>query len=134
MPWPIQVDDDVTDAPPHWDRTLLKAFKRLPEIGFLAADLEDDPKRKGEKRISLSLRTSESDPWIAQAGRLVPGATLQGSGQGHVVDIHAPDVEIAGFIIRREVEETPAFAEEGQHGEIPKAPIRSPSTSGRAAM
>ena len=32
-------------------------------------------------------------------------------------------VIIAGYIIRREVEETPAFAEEGQHGELPKAPI-----------
>jgi MFS family permease len=32
-------------------------------------------------------------------------------------------VIIAGYIIRREVEETPAFAEEGAHGEIPKAPI-----------
>ncbi len=32
-------------------------------------------------------------------------------------------VVIAGFIIRREVEETPAFAEESAHGEIPKSPI-----------
>jgi MFS family permease len=32
-------------------------------------------------------------------------------------------VIIAGWIIRREVEETPAFAEEGQHGEVPKAPV-----------
>jgi MFS family permease len=32
-------------------------------------------------------------------------------------------VVIAGYIIRREVEETPAFAEESQHGEIPKSPI-----------
>jgi len=32
-------------------------------------------------------------------------------------------VIIAGYIIRREVEETPAFAEEGAHGEIPKSPI-----------
>src|SRR3954453_17426652 len=32
-------------------------------------------------------------------------------------------VIIAGYIIRREVDETPAFAEEGQHGELPKAPI-----------
>ncbi len=30
---------------------------------------------------------------------------------------------IAGYIIRREVEETPAFAEEGQHGQIPRAPV-----------
>src|SRR5689334_3889157 len=32
-------------------------------------------------------------------------------------------VILAGYIIRREVEETPAFAEEGQHGDVPKAPI-----------
>jgi MFS family permease len=32
-------------------------------------------------------------------------------------------VVIAGYVIRREVEETPAFAEEGGHGEIPKAPV-----------
>jgi MFS family permease len=32
-------------------------------------------------------------------------------------------VIIAGYIIRREVEETPAFAEEGAHGELPKSPI-----------
>jgi MFS family permease len=32
-------------------------------------------------------------------------------------------VIIAGYIIRRQVEETPAFAEEGAHGEIPRSPI-----------
>jgi MFS family permease len=32
-------------------------------------------------------------------------------------------VIIAGYIIRREVDETPAFTEEGAHGEIPQAPI-----------
>jgi MFS family permease len=32
-------------------------------------------------------------------------------------------VVIAGYIIRREVEETPAFTEEGAHGEIPGSPI-----------
>ena len=32
-------------------------------------------------------------------------------------------VIIAGYIIRREVEETPAFAEEGEHHEVPRAPI-----------
>src|SRR5206468_597005 len=30
---------------------------------------------------------------------------------------------IAGYIIRREVEETPAFAEEGAHGQLPQSPI-----------
>lgn len=32
-------------------------------------------------------------------------------------------VIIAGYIIRREVSETPAFAEESEHGAVPKAPI-----------
>ena len=32
-------------------------------------------------------------------------------------------VIIAGYIIRREVEETPAFSEEGEHGAVPRAPI-----------
>ncbi len=32
-------------------------------------------------------------------------------------------VIIAGYIIRREVDETPAFAEEGEHGAVPHAPI-----------
>jgi len=32
-------------------------------------------------------------------------------------------VLVAGYIIRREVEETPAFAEEQAHREIPKAPV-----------
>jgi MFS family permease len=32
-------------------------------------------------------------------------------------------VIVAGYIIRREVEETPAFSEEGKQGEIPRSPI-----------
>nr|WP_294551482.1 MFS transporter [uncultured Rhodopila sp.] len=32
-------------------------------------------------------------------------------------------VIVAGYIIRREVDETPAFAEEGQHHAVPRAPI-----------
>jgi GT2 family glycosyltransferase len=42
-PYFVELDDDVTDAPADWDRTLLEAFVRLPDIGFLAADLENDP-------------------------------------------------------------------------------------------
>jgi GT2 family glycosyltransferase len=42
-PYLIELDDDVVDAPAGWDQTMLDAFKRLPDIGFLAADLEDDP-------------------------------------------------------------------------------------------
>ena len=39
----VELDDDVVEAPANWDATLLAAFRRLPTIGFLAADLEDDP-------------------------------------------------------------------------------------------
>src|ERR1700740_320641 len=42
-PYLVELDDDVVEAPAGWDAMLLDAFKRLPEIGFLAADLEDDP-------------------------------------------------------------------------------------------
>jgi GT2 family glycosyltransferase len=42
-PYLIELDDDVVNAPENWDATMLDAFKRLPRIGFLAADLEDDP-------------------------------------------------------------------------------------------
>lgn len=39
----VEVDDDIIDAPEGWDATLLEAFRRLPDIGFLAANLVDDP-------------------------------------------------------------------------------------------
>jgi GT2 family glycosyltransferase len=42
-PYLIEIDDDVTNAPAEWDRQLRDAFVKLPEVGFLAADLEDDP-------------------------------------------------------------------------------------------
>ena len=39
----IEVDDDIIDAPPDWDRRLRDAFVRLPDVGFLAANLVDNP-------------------------------------------------------------------------------------------
>jgi GT2 family glycosyltransferase len=39
----VELDDDVVEAPQGWDATLLAAYRRLPTVGFLAADLEDDP-------------------------------------------------------------------------------------------
>jgi GT2 family glycosyltransferase len=38
----VTLGDDIIDAPEHWDQTLLDAFRRLPTIGFLAADFVDD--------------------------------------------------------------------------------------------
>jgi GT2 family glycosyltransferase len=38
----VELDDDLIGAPEGWDRTLLEAFERLPDIGYLAADVVDD--------------------------------------------------------------------------------------------
>jgi MFS family permease len=43
-------------------------------------------------------------------------------------------VIIAGYIIRRNVDETPAFAEEGAHGEVPRAPIIQAFSESKADM
>jgi GT2 family glycosyltransferase len=42
-PYLIELDDDIIDAPPDWDRALLEAYRRLPTVGFLAANLVDNP-------------------------------------------------------------------------------------------
>jgi GT2 family glycosyltransferase len=40
----VELDDDVVDAPIHWDAKLLAAFRALPRMGFLASGLVDDPR------------------------------------------------------------------------------------------
>jgi GT2 family glycosyltransferase len=47
----IELDDDVVEAPHHWDETLLQAFLRLPKIGFLSASLVDDPNDSASQYI-----------------------------------------------------------------------------------
>lgn len=42
-PYLIEIDDDVVAAPAAWDKTMRDAFIALPDVGFLAADLENDP-------------------------------------------------------------------------------------------
>ena len=39
----IEVDDDVIDAPPDWDRALVESYMRLPDLGYLAANLAPNP-------------------------------------------------------------------------------------------
>lgn len=40
----LELDDDVIDAPQDWDLRLLEAFRQLPKMGFLAANVIDDGK------------------------------------------------------------------------------------------
>lgn len=42
-PFMVELDDDIVDAPDGWDASLRDAYLRLPDVGFLAADLVDDP-------------------------------------------------------------------------------------------
>jgi glycosyltransferase involved in cell wall biosynthesis len=42
-PYLIELDDDVVSAPEDWDAVLLDAFRTLPRMGYLAANLADDP-------------------------------------------------------------------------------------------
>jgi len=39
----IELDDDIVEAPPDWDKTLLDAYRTLPRIGRLGANLAYDP-------------------------------------------------------------------------------------------
>jgi GT2 family glycosyltransferase len=42
-PYLIELDDDVVSAPEDWDAVLLDAFRTLPRMGYLAANLANDP-------------------------------------------------------------------------------------------
>jgi GT2 family glycosyltransferase len=42
-PYLIELDDDIVEAPPGWDETLLDAYLRLGQFGFLAASIAYDP-------------------------------------------------------------------------------------------
>jgi GT2 family glycosyltransferase len=41
-PYIVEVDDDVIEAPQGWDAILLDAFLKIPQIGYLVADLKED--------------------------------------------------------------------------------------------
>lgn len=47
----VELDDDVVEAPPGWDETLLDAFLRIPKMGYLAASLVDDPNDSASQYI-----------------------------------------------------------------------------------
>ena len=42
-PMIVALDEDVVDAPPRWDEALLDAFGKLPSVGFLVANLAENP-------------------------------------------------------------------------------------------
>jgi GT2 family glycosyltransferase len=67
----VELDDDVVEAPPRWDETLLDAFLRIPKMGYLAANLVDDPNDSASQYIKY-LREQRS----AYTRREIEGITI----------------------------------------------------------
>jgi GT2 family glycosyltransferase len=88
----IELDDDVTDAPQDWDATLQRAFEKLPSIGFLAADLEDDPNDTAS-HIRHHVRPDEYRPEEQNGVRLLVGPT----GGGCAITSRAINDLVGGF-------------------------------------
>jgi GT2 family glycosyltransferase len=47
----VQLDDDVIEAPERWDEQMLDAFVRIPKMGYLSANLVDDPNDSASQYI-----------------------------------------------------------------------------------
>ena len=71
-PFIVELDDDIVDAPDEWDRILLESYERLPEVGFLAADLMDDP-NDDVSRIRHHVRANEYSPYELNGVALLDG-------------------------------------------------------------
>jgi GT2 family glycosyltransferase len=91
-PYLIELDDDVTDAPAGWDAQLLDAFKRLPEVGFLAADLEDDPNDEASQWRYIH-RAHEYTEVVHNGVRLLVGPT----GGGCAMTSRELNERVGGF-------------------------------------
>ena len=68
----VELDDDVVGAPNYWDTTMRDALRRLPTIGFLAADLEDDP-HDITSHYRHRVRPHEYKPYELNGVRLLSG-------------------------------------------------------------
>jgi GT2 family glycosyltransferase len=70
----VELDDDVVEAPEGWDAILLDAYRRLPTVGFLAADLEDDPHDLAT-HYRYRIRPHEYSETLVNGIRLLKGPT-----------------------------------------------------------
>jgi GT2 family glycosyltransferase len=91
-PYLVELDDDVVDAPAEWDAMLLDAFRRLPQIGFLAADLEDDPLDPAS-RMRHHVRPHEYLPVVENGVRLLRGP----AGGGCAITSRELNERVGGF-------------------------------------
>jgi len=107
---------------------LIQGFAVGGEIsGASAMIVEHAPFGRRAYYASFTLQGVQAGQIIAAAVMLPLSATLSESAfqswGWRVPFLLSAVVVVAGMIIRRRVDETPAFKEEESHGEVPKAPI-----------
>jgi GT2 family glycosyltransferase len=105
-PYMVELDDDIVDAPPAWDSTLLDAYIRLPEVGYLAADLVDDPDDQ-VSRFRHFVRPHEYRAYSANGVRLLEGPT----GGGCALTARQLSDRVGGFPEHHEI----YFNEDGEY-------------------
>jgi GT2 family glycosyltransferase len=91
-PYLVELDDDVVNAPAEWDALLLDSFKRLPRIGFLAADLENDPHDLAS-RYRHQIRAHEYKLVVENGVRLLTGP----AGGGCAMTSRELNQRVGGF-------------------------------------
>jgi GT2 family glycosyltransferase len=91
-PYLIEIDDDVVAAPREWDATLRDAYVRLPDVGFLAADLEDDPNDEAS-RVRHHVRPHEYTLVEENGVRILTGP----AGGGCAMTSRALNELVGGF-------------------------------------
>lgn len=90
----VELDDDVIEAPPSWDATMLEAFRRIPRIGYLAAGLVDDPNDSAAQYIKyLKEHRNAYTPKVENGVRILEGPT----GGGCTMTSRALYDRIGGF-------------------------------------
>ena len=91
-PYLVELDDDVIEAPAGWDKLMVNAYKALPDVGFLAADLEDDPNDEASN-VRHHVRPHEYTPTVEHGVNLLRGA----AGGGCAITSRERNERVGGF-------------------------------------
>jgi GT2 family glycosyltransferase len=96
-PYMVELDDDMIDAPVEWDRALLDAFEKLPAIGFLAANLVDNPNDQAA-RVMYHERPNLYTSEVVEGVRLLRGPV----GGGCAITSRELHDRVGGFRQRKD--------------------------------
>lgn len=64
----VELDDDVVHFPEDWLAKLLHAFKKVPQIGYMAANVVQDEFTNGEKDVPQSYTVVDHDGVVLEHG------------------------------------------------------------------